>query len=305
MQIRRNLTPATLKAWKEDSEKLAFDLLTNVTTISDDLFSSGDPSDFLILLSRFPHYHVYNLLLLLLQFPNASCLATKKFWRGQMSDSSMPLMKPIWEGKEIDLLAPYTANLRGIGFSLYWAPIQQIDLSQTNVEGYTPPEKGYLRDDRHLSLLLDSIQEVIRQEYHYSIVSLPPSQETQVTKVHGTVTGRVVQLREDISLLQKVTWLAQTLCSFAMPESSFSESQKDYAQKCAFHCLSLIWGIDSGLPLHSKRNVLATIDPSSRIDFLKLIQTPVRHIDDSVLFHYKSFRQASDDLDDLDIVFDI
>lgn len=300
LKVRKNISQLQKKTELDTAQQKASNLLIVAQTACDNLFLSGDFSLFLTLLSHFPYHHIYNLLLLSEQYPNATCLASYYFWKETLGDQNLPVLKPIWAGKGIDLIVPFTCGVNGTDCALNWGAIKQYDLEQTNLQAYDPPTGGYLLDDNHLSILLDSITDVLALDHYYSVVSLTPTEEHRITNIPGVVTDNIIQVREDLSPAQQLAWLGELLCSFVFQEDdTFSVPQQNYARKYALYCLSLMWGLQKEIPFPKKRGILKSVEPSVRLAFLKKIQQIVRTINNAVLTHYNEYRESTEELDDL------
>lgn len=276
-----------IKMWADTTKAKAKELQISCDRICADLFSSGDFQVYLDLVCRLNCYDARNLLLIMLQFPQATCLAGFKLWQKQLDNPNAQVLKPEWRGKGIDLVAPFMEYLGEGNFALTWFAIKQFDISQTNVTDFEVSPPVYIKDDKHLQRLINSVKGVIGSEYHKSVFEIPSTAELRAAKLSGQITERTVELRNDLKPTQKLEWLVSCLCSFAMESNlPFSPAQYDFAQRCIVHCLYTIWGVPEPSVFRQSAHLTSAIKTNLQLEFLNLIQRTVRHIEESVSHVY-------------------
>lgn len=279
--------------WAQEAKSKARELRSSAHSVARNLFRSGDLRSYLDLVCRMNYYDAYNLLLLLQQYPKATCLAGFRLWQKFLPNPSAPVLKPEWRGKGIDLIAPYT-EMYGNGQSgLTWFAVKQFDISQTYVEGYTLPPSPYLPDDRHEELLISSVSDVIAIKYHRSVIHISSSSELRSAGLPGQMNESTLLVRDDIKASLRLTFLCQCLCQLAMSESQqFTPIQRELANQCVLHCLFQTWQLTPARPLRQNAATLGSFPPEHQVPFLSLIQRTVRLLDEDISYLYTQARRG-------------
>lgn len=285
----------SMASWSQEVKSKANELRESATNAAHDLFRSGDLCGYLDLVCRLNCYDAYNLLLLLQQYPKATCLAGFKQWQKLLNDPTAQVLRPEWRGKGIDLIAPYTDVLGSERYSLTWFAVKQFDISQTNVTSFHPAPSVYTEDKQHLSILQSALEGVAATEYHRSVVHTPASSQLRSIGLAGRMNDSTILLRDDTKPSVRLHFLSECLCRLAMePVPTLTASQTDLAAQYIIHCLFRIWCAEPPHALRQPRAELAAISPDSHMDFLSLIRRTVRHLDESVSCAYRSSREGEE-----------
>lgn len=289
----------SMAAWSQEVKSKATELRASAKSAANNLFQTGDLRGYLDLVCRLNHYDAYNLLLILQQYPRATCLAGFKQWQRLLNDPTAQVLRPEWRGKGIDLIAPYTDVLGRDRHALTWFAVKQFDISQTNLRNYRPTPDTYTQDKLHLSTLQASLTDVLASEYHRSVIHTPTSIQLRKLGLVGQMNDSTILIRDDAKPTLLLHFLSECLCRLAMESiSSLTPDQTDLAGQYIIHCLFCIWHVEPPHILRQPRDELAAISPDSQMDFLSLIQRTVRHLDESVSSAYRCSREEEDDFDD-------
>lgn len=286
----------TIAAWSQEVKSKANELRASARNAANSLFQAGDLRGYLDLVCRLNHYDAYNLLLILQQYPRATCLAGFKQWQKLLNDPTAQVLRPEWRNKGIDLIAPYTDVIGRDRHTLTWFAVKQFDVSQTNLTTYRPAPDVYAQDKRHHPILLASLKDVLASEYHRSVIHTPTSAQLRKLGLVGQMNDSTILIRDDAKPTLLLHFLAECLCRLAMsPATPLTPEQTDLAGQYIIHCLFSIWHIDPPKALRQPRDELAAIAPDSQMVFLSLIQRTVRHLDESVSAAYRNSREEEED----------
>lgn len=274
-----------------ESKQLAAVLRQRAVQVARSLFEQGDLREFLRLVSKLHYYDAHNLLLILQQYPKATYLAGFKVWQKQFNDPKAQVLKPEWRGKGIDLIAPYTEDIGNGRYGLTWYSIKHFDISQTNLRGIAPPPSVYVVDELHLSMLQDSITEVIATEYHRTVIHNASSPQLRAAGLTGQMNDSMILIRDDVKISLRLYFLCECLCQLAIQSlDPLTAPQLDLAYQCIIYCLFEIWNIPQPKQINQNPTILHSISKASQISFLSLIQRVVRSLDESISSSYKKAR---------------
>lgn len=281
--------------WLQEAKQTALELRTSAHSVAHNLFRSGDLRPFMDLLSRMHYYDAYNLLLIYQQYPNATCLAGFKVWQKQLGDPNAQVLRPEWRGKGIDLIAPYTDFFGGGKYTLTWFAVKQFDISQTNIENYTPPPPTFLQDPNRHTHLFEAISQVISTQYHRSVIPVSGAAQLRSAGLPGQMNDYTITVRDDIKPEVRINFLCDCLCRLSMDAPNYlTPLQKDTAIQYITYCLFRIWGINTPRPLVQNKVILASVPYDMQVNYLSLIQRTVRLLDESVSLLYLSNHAAGE-----------
>lgn len=297
MAEMRGSIPNNNANWIQETKNKALELRSSAQSAARDLFRTGDLRPYLDLVCRLNYYDAYNLLLILQQYPKATCLAGFKLWQKQLPREDMQVLKPEWRGKGIDLIAPYTDYFGGSRFTLTWYAVKQFDVSQTNVPHFSLPPSVYLPgDDKHIDRLITSLCEVIAERYHRSLIHLPSSSQLRSVGLVGQMNEHTVTIRDDAKPAYRLNFLCQCLCQLAMdPPVPLMPPQKDLAIQCIIYCLFRNWEVTQPRPLRQTPPVLASFTPEQQIPLLSLLQQTARHLEEEISQAYRAELSREED----------
>lgn len=296
-EMRGSVPNNTSANWILETKNKARELRSSAQSAARDLFRSGDLRPYLDLVCRLNYYDAYNLLLLLQQYPKATCLAGFKHWQKQLPREDMQVLKPEWRGKGIDLIAPYTDFFQGGRFCLTWFAVKQFDISQTNVEHVSLPPSVYKPSDRnHVDRLSSCLCEVIAQRYHRSIIHMASSKQLRSAGLVGQMNEHAVCIRDDAKPAYRLDFLCQCICQLAMePPVPLTPPQKDLAMQCIIYCLFRNWEVAQPRPLRQSPAILASFSPDQQLPFLSLIQVTVRLLEEELSYEYRAQRSREEE----------
>ena len=280
----------------ESTRQKANALISSARHAAEDLFEAGDLHEYLDLLTRFQNLDVHNLLLILLQYPKAVHLSSQQEWKKLLDNPDEPIIKPEWRGKGIDVIVPYTDDSNNKKFSLHWISIKIYDISQTTLTHFDPPST-YIHDSDHISYLLESLKSAIASEYHRSVMYIPSSANLRATKLPGVMDEYTVMVRDDIQDKEKVYYLSECLSKLAlMNHSEFTNPQINLATQQVCYCLQRIWKIPPSDFPHVNKFILTNVSKTLQLEYLSMLQTTVRSLDESISYCYRQLRQAADEI---------
>ncbi len=275
--------------WVKTNKARALELCSMALETANELFDSGDLSSYLTLLCRLHCYNYYNLLLLLRQYPNATCLTTFKEWQRLLGDPNKQVLKQDQKGKGIELVAPFT-NLQPQGTrSLSWYSIKQFDISQTTITNHPVRKDTYLNGSEHISELVRAIRRVLSDEYHVSISEDDPSDSAYVAGNFGYRHDKIVHCRWDLAPEEQLLWLSESMICISPPERIVGERYAQLFTNMVQHCLLRIWNISDPrlLYLRKEDELVRSVPSELRSVFLDYLQRRVRHLEESVYCKYQ------------------
>ena len=194
------------KDWIKKGREKAPELRDSAKAAVAEMFATGDLSGFLNVLSRLPSYDACNLVLILLQYPKATCLAGYRVWERLMADPRASILKPEWRGKAIDLIAPFTEQRDKRDLRLTWFAVSQFDIAQTNVS-YSLPPSVYVVDDDHMRMLIEGACRALRREYHLTVHHATTEAGMSNAALPGFLTDKIVYLYDDAKPPAQLAWL--------------------------------------------------------------------------------------------------
>ena len=243
---------------------------------------------FIKVLSKFHGYSYYNILLILAQYPQATCLTFHKVWEKYMGDSDDPVIKEEYRDTRINLIAPYAVILENETCYALWQRAKMLDISQTNVTRFTPPASIYRRGEEHLALLSLSLRSALSSDHHASVIFSKTLFPTGDMGNPGFREGQNIFCRAGLSKKEQILWLSQNLIDLSEPEKVIGERYKNLFLQLAQHCLLQIWEITDRhmLYMYQDPDLVRSIPKDLRPVFLDLMQRSVRRIEESVYCAY-------------------
>lgn len=278
----------------QDRRQHAQELIDMAKADADALFDQGDLTPYLDILSRFHNYNYYNLLLILRQYPQATCLAPFSVWLAMVGQNKMAL-RDEWIGRGIELVAPHSTLNREKGLFLSWFPAKQFDISQTWVTDFKVPESPYHGDRNLLRNLCYAIRGALAREYQ---VTLVPERRVAMQSMEITLpgrileNGRIVTMRSDLSPEYSLLWLTEALILSTDPCNVLNKEYLRLFITLAQNCLFRIWGLADSDPfrLRSNPDILYEMPSDTRYNLLDLLQCRVRYLDESIRCEYLAMR---------------
>lgn len=285
--------------WVKFSKENALRLLAHADELALTVFSSPDNFfSFLELTSRLHFYDARNLLLIWEKCPSASCLAGFKVWERYLPPGSQVLKKE-HIGNAIDLIAPFTDG-SDEQRCLVWYNISMFDVSQTMVQSTLPSfDFSYVSDDHHEYFLLDALKYILGSKFQRSIIIQPPNRLMRETGLFGQVTENAVILRDDLSALEMLQWLTETVVHLFIEGKNLSSPVAQLMRNCVRYCLFRIWDLEASLQAPSGVQLEAVV--SGELVFLNLLRDTLRELNVLCCSIYLSLRKQDDGLDDFDL----
>lgn len=280
------------KDWIKKGRDKAPELRDSAKAAVADMFASGDLSGFLNVLSRLPSYDACNLVLILLQYPKATCLAGYRVWERLMADPRAAILKPEWRGKAIDLIAPFTEQRDKRDLRLTWFAVSQFDIAQTNVS-YSLPPSVYVVDDDHMRMLIEGACRALRREYHLTVHHATTEAGMSNAALPGFLTDKIVYLYDDAKPPAQLAWLVDSLCTLQGGPASLPPACHDIFFICIRHTLWRTWGLDMPPSLASYRSRIRNMSDDIQMDFLDLLQRSYRSIEESIAAGYAEVREEA------------
>lgn len=290
MSKKQNDVPVEkMYQWVEESKVRAQELIAHSEDLCEELFDSGDLSNYLDLLCRLHCYDTRNLLLIDEQFPNATCLAGYKFWERQLRDDRQ-VLKREWIGKGIDLIAPFT-EVSGNRSWLTWYSVRVYDVSQTTAT-YTMPASVYLFDHSHVSMLLESAVRVLSNDFHRSVLYESASNKMIAAKIPGKIYKQRITVRKGLNELEQMKWLIEVMVRLSVPEDSFSEDISELVIFCGVYCLSCILGLPTDEVGQWYKPKIQSVPKDVQMTVLDLIRQILRDLDSAICTEYLYLRSV-------------
>ncbi len=292
------ITAQEKQQWIISSKSEAPALLSHADTVCRQLFSEGDLTEYLLLLSRLHQYDYRNLLLLYDQYPTATCLAAITVWKAYLPESAK-ILKDTAVGKGIRLLAPFTEYRNG-KYYLIWHRVLQFDISQTNVKHYPKPASPYLFDQAHLTYLADALRAALGYLYQKSLLLVHSNNPTLPPQLSYRITSESVVIRSREEPLSRAQLLTEVLGLLYAAKAGLSSDQQRLFAQCFCFCLFEIWKLqEQPWPVPTKAQLTA-IPGSEQPGFLNHLQRAVRMTEETVACAYRLARQEdlSEPLDD-------
>ena len=282
---------SSVQQWILTSKKEAQDLLSHADILCQQLFLSGDLSSFLSLLQRFHQYDYRNLLLILDQFPTATCLAAFNAWKKQLSSPSAKVLKDDAVGKGIRLLAPFTEQQNG-KYRLTWHRVLQFDISQTNAVHAPKPFSPYILDQAHLTHLSEALRSALGFLFHKSLLLTHSSNPTLPAQLSYRVTSEAVVLRSKEPLSSRVQIISEAIGLLYASKVGLPAAQHLLFSQCLVYCLVSIWHLKDLSPVLPSGSQITDVEASVRSVFLDHLQRALRMTEETVACVYLLARQA-------------
>lgn len=275
----------------KEHEERASELCRMALEQANELFERGDLTPYLTVLSRLHFFNLYNLLLILRQFPSATHLGSFLNWQKQMKlrePDKKWVLKRDQIGKGIELVAPYTNRHPEGTLSLSWYAHLQFDVSQTNISHYEAPQNVYTSGPNHITDLIRALRSMLSEEYGAAVLTDPGSRIYNVG-IPGYIEGRTVHCNPKNSALELLMWLTESLLTLSHPEQVIGERYLRLFLQMAQNCLLQIWGISDQRMLYLPQNadLIHSIPLDLRPVFLDLLQRRVRHIEETIYSKYQ------------------
>lgn len=265
-------------------KKKAVSLRSRAESKASELFSQGDLRDYLLVLSHLPNYHVHNLLLILLQYPNATLLKGFPIWKREIFErthASCMVLKEEWIDKGIDLIAPYTERLSQGQYGLTWYAVKQFDISQTTLNASKEPSEAYTTED-----YIRAVTAAVSLNYNLSVVHTPKDNNLRSAGLAGKMDEDGILVRDDTKPPVRLFFLCECLAALHLTSGAetegYTQAQRDMLLQYVLCALFLIWGTEPPKPLHQNKAALSEFPKDKQMDFLDLIQRSVRQLNESV-----------------------
>lgn len=286
-----------VRQWAQESKDKARFLMIKAADIRRSLFSSGDLTGYLNLLSRLHHYDSVNLLLIYDRFPEASCLAGYKLWSRYIQPPGAQILKRQWIGKGIDLVAPFTDAEKG-QFKLTWYCVSVFDIAQTNVV-QSPAPGIYLQDEEHSAILLHCLREILEYRFHLPILLIRPTEKMMAAGIPGyLVEGKVsaLQMREDLTAAETLRWLTEILVRQFLRQDTGPQSAEQLLINCCTYCILRGWGIEDPPP--RTPHLAVQLQDGEQLQFLDRLRRTVRAADAIMSAAYREARRSPEERED-------
>ena len=286
----------------QESKALAPQLRASAKAAAKDMFESGDLRDYLNLLKNMHSYDAYNLILILQQFPRATCLAGFKVWQRLLSDPRAMVLKPEWRGKGIDLVAPFTDILSPNERRLVWFAVKQFDISQTNVK-YSLPPSVYVQDQAHLSLLVESACNAIGNEYHRRVYHCASDPAMKASGLIGQMSEYTISIRDDASFSAQLQWLVECMSTLHGEADKLPSPCRPLLHECVKYALWNAWSLEHPPSLYAYRNKIRSISDEIQMELLDAIRRTFRALEESIAAAYVLCREekaVKDSIKELD-----
>lgn len=280
------------KDWIKKGREKAPELRESARSAAANMFASGDLSSFLDVLSHLPCYDACNLMLILLQYPKATCLAGYRVWERLIADPRAAIIKPEWRGKAIDLIAPFTEQRDKRDLRLTWFAVGQFDIAQTNAT-YSLPPSVYVMDGDHMSMLIEGACRALRREYHLTVHHAPTEAGMSNAALPGVLTDKIVYMYDEAKPAAKLAWLVDSLCTLHGGPVSLPPGCHDIFFVCIRNTLWRTWGLDMPPSLAPYRTRIRNMSDDIQMDFLDLLQRSYRFIEESIAAGYAEVREEA------------
>ncbi len=294
-ELRNASRYAQKQQWANKYRERAQELIMDAMVLQNELFALGDLSSYLKMLARMPHQNARNLLLLMVRFPAASCLAGFRVWQNRLPDPSAPVLRPGQKGRGIELLVPFTDLSTN---AISWYAVLHFDVSQVNVDYKATPVYISTNPSHHQTLLM-ALRSVLGEYYSISISTAEDSEDLEMLQTAG-LKGRMLPgyflLRPNLTEEEKLHWLTTSLCRLFLQNQEISPSLENYISICAAHCLFEIWGISSLSSIAPNETLISSIPTDARLALLDLLQRCVHTIDSQVSEPYRTATSLDEEI---------
>jgi len=284
------LNPVKFNEWANSKKEHAQKLQRRALDYGNQLFQNGDLDPYVGVLSRLHAYNFYNLLLILQQYPEASCLAAFQEWKKQCSEPNMQVLKKEQIGKGIELIAPFTEPPRNVNRALFWVGVKQFDVSQTHI-CYECPQSIYGTDTQCRRYLEGALRSVLSQK-NYCVVKRKTNDFTSLDDYSsGFRRGKNIICNPDSSLADQIIWLLRNLIEISEPERIVGPQYKDLFVSLVISCLLRIWNMTEHDYLVQDSELIRSIPKNMQPLFLDQLQVFVRNFTELVHCAYLEQRR--------------
>jgi len=273
-----------------ENKFLAPQLRSSARAAAKEMFASGDLREYLKILKHMHTYDAYNIMLILQQYPRATCLAGYKIWQRMLSDPKKLVLKPEWRGKGIDLVIPFTDIITYKEQHLIWYAVKQFDISQTNA-AYTPTPSVYISDDAHMQLLIKSVCHVIETIYSCNIYHSACDPAMKASGLIGRFTEQQILIRDDAAFPSQLQWLADCLCTLHGAAENLPSACRPIHHQCVIYALWNAWSLDRPPSLYAYRNRIRTISDDVQMPLLEAIRNAFRTLEGFIASTYLQCRE--------------
>ena len=292
--------------WAKTRKKQGEALRKSAVRIADALFQSGDLMGYMRLLSRFPYFHVHNLLLILQQYPNATALKGLKEWSRIYKGTFWKVLQPEWEGKGIDLIAPFTDCIAREEYELKWYSIKVFDISQTKIDQKVYDLEYNAEIIQDVADVVRAVTAVISLGYNLSVSHTPSDAELKKFDLPGSMDDQVILVRDDIKPIQQLSWLLECLIQLKTKEmaAELTPPQTGLLIEYIQFCVLSSWKLEESKGVHQNPVILSEIPKEKQISFLDIVQKTTLFILDAVDCELNESSPVSDEEDEEDVTPD-
>lgn len=276
----------------------ATQLRTSARAAAKELFASGDLRQYLKLLPHMHHYDAYNIMLILQQFPRATCLAGYNTWKRYLPSNKRLVLKPEWQGKGIDLVIPFTDIISYHEQRLIWYAVKQFDITQTNAE-YSPTPTVYVSDEIHMRFLLESSCSILETHYDCRVHHSACDSALKASGLIGRFEDKQVSLRGDASLTSQLQWLVDCLSALHGEAEKLPPACRGLHHRCVLYALWNTWALDRPPSLYGYRKAIQSISDEIQIPLLESIRNTFRALEGYFTSAYACCRARKETEDSL------
>lgn len=275
------MNSADFHEWANTKKDYAQTLCKTALESAQTLFQNGDLRPYLDLLSRLHAYNFYNLLLILQQYPEASCLATFQEWKKQGGEPNKQVLKNEHKGNGIELIAPFTEPPRNKKRVLFWYSVKQFDLSQTLVS-YDVPKSIYDTERQNAEYIEQALRQVLSQEHHCVFLNAPKDQMLEDLGSPGFRTEKDIYCNTAVSSVDRILWFLEILLDFSDLEHMIGSQYSQQFTAWVTYCLLRIWRLSEHYYLHQDADLIRSIPKNQHRMILDQLQVFVRRYEELV-----------------------
>lgn len=284
-EIKNTTDQTRLNDWVESSKRAAIQLLRKTDEISDRMFQSGNLSLFFTLLARFSYFDYRNILLLFVQYPRATDLASLNVWKA-MAGGNPAVIKNEYRGKGINLLAPYTETRDDKPY-LTWFTVKLYDISQTTVTANDSVKSPYLTEKRrHEETLTKAFRSFVANELGVEYIFV----DTEIHMRTGKACyskGNTIYIKPRATQLEQLAYLSEFVVQ-KNTDCGLSETMIMFLSLSVRDCLFEIWNLPKQVSFAPPYEEIASMSIDTQRTFLNQAQQWVRTIEDLVLYEYQA-----------------
>lgn len=280
-----------LTDWVENSKRAAVQLLKKTDEISERLFQLGDLGLFFSLLARFSYFDYRNILLIAVQYPRATDLASLNTWR-DLANGNRDVLKNEFKGKGINLLAPFTETKDNKPY-LTWFTVKLYDISQTSIVPSENQKSPYLTTKKdHEETLTKAFRSFVANEFGVEYIFV----DTDIHIKTGRACyskGNRIYIKSRATQLEQLAYLSEFVVQRNMV-NGLSDNMNIYLSIAVRDCLFEIWNLPKQVSFAPPYEEIAGSSLDTQRLFLNRAQQWVRTIEDFVLYEYMAIATDND-----------